>query len=79
MTTARNVVLASLENRFADQCVDIFIRPDGTFGFEEFRRDPEDCGQWRNLDRFSHLSFSTQEKALEAAHENVPWLEKRFL
>jgi len=27
-----------------DRCVDVFARPDGTFGFEEFRRDPEDMG-----------------------------------
>ena len=26
------------------RCVDLFRRPDGTFGYEEFRRDPEDQG-----------------------------------
>ena len=35
-------VLASHQTPEADRCVDIFSRPDGTFGFEEFRRDPED-------------------------------------
>ena len=24
-------------------CVDVFQRTDGSFGFEEFRRDPEDA------------------------------------
>jgi len=37
-----NKVLASLENSYGDYCVDIFTRPDGSFGFEEHRRDPEE-------------------------------------
>jgi hypothetical protein len=37
-------VLASVEDSDGSRCVDFFSRPDGTFGFEEFRRDPEDCG-----------------------------------
>jgi hypothetical protein len=35
-------VLVSLENSAGDRCVDIFARDDGTFGFEEYRKDPED-------------------------------------
>jgi hypothetical protein len=37
-------VLVSYQTVDASRCVDIFSRPDGTFGFEEFRRDPEDRG-----------------------------------
>jgi hypothetical protein len=36
-------VLASRENAEADRCI-IFVRGDGTSGFEEYRRDPEDAG-----------------------------------
>ncbi len=36
------LVLASHQTLEAERCVDIFKRPEGTFGFEEFRRDPED-------------------------------------
>jgi hypothetical protein len=32
-------VLASPSTPAVDRCVDTFVRPDGTFGFEEFRRD----------------------------------------
>ena len=39
-------VLASLETEDGPRCVDLFRRPDGTFGYEEFRRDPEDQGVW---------------------------------
>ena len=32
--------LVSYENFDATRCVDIFVRDDGSYGFEEFRRDP---------------------------------------
>lgn len=73
----RNRVLTSLESRATDRCVDVFLRPDGSFGFEEFRRDLEDCGQWRSLNRFGQQSFSTEKQAHEAADANVPWLRTR--
>jgi hypothetical protein len=37
-------VLASIETDDGLRCVDLFRRPDGTFGYQEFRRDPEDQG-----------------------------------
>jgi hypothetical protein len=40
------VVFASLENPERNRCADLFLRPDGSCGFEEFRRDPEDTGAW---------------------------------
>jgi hypothetical protein len=30
----------------------VFARPDGSFGFEEFRRDPEDVGAWTPVSYF---------------------------
>jgi hypothetical protein len=36
------LVLASWQSSDRFRCVDIFRRPDGSYGFEEFRRDPED-------------------------------------
>jgi len=46
-------VLASPSTPAVDRCVDIFKRPDGTFGFEEFRRDSEDMGSWTPIAYFS--------------------------
>ena len=40
------LVFLSIENFDHDRCVDLFSRPDGTHGFEEFRRDAEDRGAW---------------------------------
>ena len=67
-------VLASPSTPTVDRCVDIFVRPDGTFGFEEFRRDPEDMGAWTPVAYYSIRQFETETDALSAARNAVPWL-----
>ena len=69
------VVLASLENDQHDRCVDLFRRPDGSFGFEEFRRDPEDQGAWTPVQFQAGRVFPTRDAALAAAKQAVAWLE----
>ena len=68
------VVLASIENDRHDRCVDLFRRPDGSFGFEEFRRDPEDAGAWTPVQFYARKSFLSKEEALAAAKQAVAWL-----
>jgi hypothetical protein len=67
-------VLASYENVDGDRCVDVFIRPDGSFGFEEFRRDPEDMGAWTAIGSLSGRVLSSPSDALAAARGAVTWL-----
>ena len=67
-------VLASYETFETDRCVDVFSRPDGTCGFEEFRRDPEDMGVWTPISYFSGHEYPTESQAREAAIRLVPWL-----
>jgi hypothetical protein len=67
-------VLASPSTASVDRCVDIFLRPDGTFGFEEFRRDPEDRGAWTPVTYYSVEEYETEAEALAAARARVPWL-----
>ena len=67
-------VLASPSTRAVDRCVDIFVRPEGTFGFEEFRRDPEDMGTWTPVAYYSTREYETETDALSAARDAVPWL-----
>ena len=67
-------VLESLHNLTTDRCVDIFVRDDGTFGYEEYRRDHEEGGGWFPLHRFSHQVFDTQDRALTQARITVEWL-----
>jgi hypothetical protein len=57
-------------------CVDIFVRPDGSFGYEEYRRDVEDSSGWFPVSRYSEQQFQTAEAALSAAKGNVGWLDQ---
>jgi hypothetical protein len=68
------VVFASIENAEHDRCVDIFYRPDSTFGFEEFRRDVEDAGVWTPVQYFSGSVYTTSDEAYTAAERAVSWL-----
>jgi hypothetical protein len=68
------LVFRSVENYSHDRCVDEFSRPDGTFGFEEFRRDVEDQGAWTAVSYFSGKSYARREEAWAAALKAVPWL-----
>ena len=67
-------VLVSHQTVEANRCVDIFSRPNGTFGFEEFRSDPEDRGAWTPIAYFSGRDYPTETAAVDAARQAVPWL-----
>jgi hypothetical protein len=69
-------VLVSFQTFEGDRCVDVFWRPDDTFGFEEFRRDPEDMGTWTPVAYFSGRAFMTEDEARAAAINAVPWLDQ---
>ena len=69
------LVFISIENSHHDRCVDLFLRPDGTYGFEEFRRDVEDCGEWTPVSYYSGSTYPSDETALQAAMQSVVWLE----
>jgi hypothetical protein len=68
------LVVVSVENAERDRCVDIFSRPDGSYGFEEFRRDVEDGGQWTPVQYYSGVSYGSAAGALDTAERLVPWL-----
>jgi hypothetical protein len=69
----RAKVIKSLEDADGFRCVDILERPDGTFSFKEFRRDPEDAGRWTLLGDYSHHSYRTTDDALRAAATSLAW------
>lgn len=72
--TGKNVVVQSINLDGAMRCVDIFQRPDGTFGFEEYRRDAEDGRGWYAIGFHAARSFAAQADALAAACVAVSWL-----
>jgi hypothetical protein len=68
-----NRVVASFNNPDGDHCVDIFLRDDGTYGFEEYRRDVEDMRGWFSLHRYSSQVFGTERDALTQAKAAIAW------
>lgn len=69
------IVLDSFENAQHDRCVDLFRRPDGSFGFEAFRRDVEDAGRWTAVSSTAALRFPTREAAVAEAARLTGWLK----
>jgi hypothetical protein len=69
-------VFISIENLDHDRCVDLFSRPDGSCGFEEFRRDAEDRGEWTPVRYYSGRIYPSREDAFAAAMQSVTWLEE---
>ena len=67
-------VLKSIETDDGHRCVDLFRRPDGTFGYEEFRRDPEDQGAWTPMRFASALIYASLDEARAAATAAVAWM-----
>ena len=73
--TRKISVLTSINLPDGNRCVDLFARPDGTFGFEEYRRDIEDARGWFAVGFFGDLTFDNEDDALRAAQSRIPWLK----
>lgn len=71
---AKNIVLKSINIQGEGRCVDIFMRPSGTFGFEEYRLDIEDDRGWFPIGFFADRIFENEDDALLEARSKVPWL-----
>ncbi len=73
------LVLRSIETDDGVRCVDIFRREDASFGFEEYRRDPEDGRGWQVSGGYGEQHFGTQDQAVDGAIACVPWLREACL
>lgn len=69
-----NTVVRSINMEGAQLCVDVFQRPDGTYGLDEFRRDPEDNRGWYSIGHYGDQVFESSEVAFDRAQESVSWL-----
>lgn len=72
----KNTVIHSINLDGETICVDVFQRPDGSFGFDEFRRDPEDGRGWYSIGYHGEREkeFLSAEDALTEARRVVAWL-----
>jgi hypothetical protein len=68
-------VLRSIETYDGGRCVDLFVRSDGSFGFEEYRRDIEDGRGWFAVGFHASARFPTADDALRDALAKVEWLQ----
>lgn len=73
--TGKHRVLKSINSHTEDRCVDLFMRPDKTYGFEEFRRDVEDGRGWFPIGFFGNRVFASEDDALREARTKVSWLK----
>jgi hypothetical protein len=54
--------------------VDIFLRNDGTYGFEEFKWAAEESC-WIPFGKYSTAIIDTLERAIQEAESRVRWLQ----
>jgi len=73
-----NRVLQSINLPGDTICVDIFIRPNGTYGFDEFRRDPEDGRGWFSIGHHGSAEFGSVNETAAAAIEAISWLKNLY-
>ena len=71
-----NRVLRSINSDDASRCVDVFLRPEGSVGFEEYRRDVEDGRGWFPIGGYASRTFDDENAAFQAALTEVPWLRQ---
>ncbi len=69
-------VVTTVHSDDARHAVKIMRQPDGTFGFSEFRRDPEDAGHWTKV-RDSGGAFATPQQAADAAATGIAWFSEK--
>lgn len=73
----KNRVLRSIETPDGKLCVDIFVRDDATYGFEEYRQDVEDGSGWFSIGYYGDRVFDTEDAALAEAKSIVVWLSRQ--
>ena len=49
------VVINSINNDENNLCIDFFIRNNNTFGYQEYRKDPENISGWYRIGNYDHI------------------------
>ena len=69
-------VIATLHDDDGHRCVKITKGPDGSFGFKEFRKDPEDAGGWTLVNDTPPAIYATEAQATAAARAGIAWFRE---
>ena len=71
-------VVRCFDNPWDGLCVDIFHRPDGTFGYQEYRRDHETGEGWFPIGDHAAAHCQTQADAVNLARARIVWLNEHI-
>ena len=67
-------VIRSYNNEDESICVDIFVRPDNTWGFEQYRRDFEE-GRWFPISDYRSTIYPDESTARKEAAKEISWFQ----
>lgn len=70
------VVMRSIEAPGGLICVDLYRGRDGSWGWAEYRRDPEDGRGWQDSGGAGGTGFADEATALSDALAKVAWLRE---
>jgi len=69
-------VTRSFDNPEKNRCVDIIEALDGTFQFQEWRREPEDISGWFLMRDGSPNVFCSESQAILEAKLAITWFQE---
>ena len=69
------VVINSINNDNNNLCIDFFIRKNKTFGYQEYRKDPENISGWYRIGNYDYKVFSNKDDAYLDAKRTIVWFK----
>ena len=69
------VVINSINNDDNNLCIDFFIRNNNTFGYQEYRKDPENTSEWYRIGNYDYKVFSNKDDAYNDAKKTIVWFK----
>ena len=69
------VVINSINNDDNNLCIDFFIRNNNTFGYQEYRKDPENTSEWYRIGNYDYKVFSNKDDAYHDAKKTIVWFK----
>ena len=69
------VVINSINNDNNNLCIDFFFRKNKTFGYQEYRKDPENISEWYRIGNYDYKVFSNKDDAYHDAKKTIVWFK----
>ena len=69
------VVINSINNDNNNLCIDFFIRKNKTFGYQEYRKDPENISEWYRIGYYDYKVFLNKDDAYHDAKKTIVWFK----